>query len=91
MRGWELLLVVDVEHRGGFKIVVWAVFHLEFFCKRGLLFLLFFAIPQTLQVPSTESENITGQIYILFSDFQGFEVNFLLKIGGGNVLIVNML
>ena len=40
VRGWELLLVVGVEHRGGFKIVVLAVFHLEIFWE--LLFLLFF-------------------------------------------------
>ena len=90
VRGWELLLVVGVEHRGGFKIVVLAVFHLEIFW--GLLFLLFFlSYLQTLQVPSTESENTTRQIYILFSDLQGFEVNFLLKNGGGNTLIVNLL
>lgn len=31
------------------------------------------------------------QIYILFSDFQGFDVNFLLKNGGGNILIVSVL
>lgn len=42
VRGWELLLVVGVEHRGGFKIVVLAVFHLEIFW--GLLFLLFFFV-----------------------------------------------
>lgn len=51
VRGLELLLVVGVEHRGGFKIVVLAVFHLEIFCKRGLQFLLFFAIPPDLASP----------------------------------------
>ena len=67
VRGWELLLVVGVEHRGGFKIVVLAVFHLEIFCKRGLasIYTLFLPYLQTLQVPSTESENTTLQRYFL--------------------------
>lgn len=44
VRGWELLLVVGVEHRGGFKIVVLAVFHLEIFLGTSI-FTLFFVIP----------------------------------------------
>ena len=81
VRGWELLLVVGVEHRGGFKIVVLAVFHLEIFW--GLLFsLCFLSYLQTLQVPSTESENITGQRYRIFSDFHKINVNFYWKMGG---------
>lgn len=93
VRGWELLLVVGVEHRGGFKIVVLAVFHLEIFCKRGLasIYTLFLPYLQTLQAPSTESENTTLQRYRIFSDFHKINVNFYWKMGGGNTLIVNLL
>ena len=79
VRGWELLLVVGVEHRGGFKIVVLAVFQLEIFLGTSI-FTLFLSYLQTLQVPSTESENITGQRYRIFSDKKKTSLSILITL-----------